>query len=190
MLRWRGRGGRWPVAEHTPGPWLARPIPLPLSPAREALFWSKVEMRGPDECWPWLARRHEAGYGLFHIGRRAYRAHRLAFALSTGASPARDLMICHSCDYPPCCNPLHLFAGTPSDNTWDAYKKGRVRPSVMLKGPHYNTIKTDCKRGHHLSGDNLRVRADGHRCCVTCHRLASRERKRRLRAHDALVVQK
>lgn len=27
-------------------------------------FWTKVDVRGPDECWPWLAAITD-GYGRF-----------------------------------------------------------------------------------------------------------------------------
>lgn len=33
--------------------------------------------------------------------------------------------ICHTCDNPPCCNPMHLFEGTRLDNVHDMRAKGR-----------------------------------------------------------------
>jgi hypothetical protein len=35
------------------------------------------------------------------------------------------LLACHHCDNPPCCNPLHIFAGTHADNHKDRDRKGR-----------------------------------------------------------------
>jgi len=28
-------------------------------------FWDKVDKRGPDECWPWLANIEPTGYGTY-----------------------------------------------------------------------------------------------------------------------------
>jgi hypothetical protein len=35
------------------------------------------------------------------------------------------LQACHRCDNPPCCNPSHLFLGTPTDNARDREAKQR-----------------------------------------------------------------
>jgi DNA-binding XRE family transcriptional regulator len=88
-------------------------------------FWSKVERRGPDECWPWLANRNEKGYGRFRGAGRGggdLKAHRVAWELTHGPT---DLQVLHRCDNPPCCNPDHLFLGTNLDNVHDSISKGR-----------------------------------------------------------------
>ncbi len=36
-----------------------------------------------------------------------------------------DMYICHTCDNPPCCNPEHLWLGTPQDNSDDMMVKKR-----------------------------------------------------------------
>lgn len=42
-------------------------------------FWSKVDVRGADECWPWTAYAdRERGYGQFWNGEWLVGAHRYA----------------------------------------------------------------------------------------------------------------
>lgn len=90
-------------------------------------FWQNVRKGRSDQCWPWMRYRTETGYGRFRAGSQQVRAHRAAFMLAYGYDPA-PLIICHTCDNPPCCNPSHLFAGTPSDNALDRMRKGRANP--------------------------------------------------------------
>jgi hypothetical protein len=52
-------------------------------------------------------------------------SHRIAFLLTHGRLP--HPMGCHTCDNPPCCNPAHIFEGTPLDNMRDKVAKGRYR---------------------------------------------------------------
>jgi len=72
-----------------------------------------------------MAAADPTGYGRFKIAGKAEMAHRIAYDLAIGGLDS-DLMICHHCDNPPCCNPAHLFQGTRSDNMKDAYAKGRL----------------------------------------------------------------
>jgi len=91
-------------------------------------FWTKVRIAGPDECWLWTSSITPSGYGEFHIGGREGRAigaHRLSFAMSNGVN-AVTLHVCHTCDNPPCVNPIHLFSGTDQDNVNDCIAKGRA----------------------------------------------------------------
>lgn len=94
--------------------------------ALEKRFWSKVDRRGPDDCWPWVAKaKHKHGYGMMVVitGFVDY-SHRLAFALIKG--PILDgAVIRHRCDNPPCCNPRHLVSGTHTDNHRDMMERGR-----------------------------------------------------------------
>lgn len=94
-----------------------------------ARFWSFVCKAGDDECWPWLGFKTEKGYGMFSgLAKelKTQRTNRIAWMLSNVVRATNGLMVCHSCDNPPCCNPAHLFLGTHTDNMQDALKKGRL----------------------------------------------------------------
>ena len=101
-----------------------KPLP-PLSEKDIARFWSYVNVKGPDECWPWTGCIEAKGYGRIRIARRSILAHRIAIFLATGVDPGRKLA-CHACDNRPCCNGKHLFPGTHGDNNGDMAAKGRA----------------------------------------------------------------
>lgn len=86
-------------------------------------FWSKVDKRGPDECWYWTGAVDAYGYGRFSLLQQR-RTHRIAYMLIKGSIPDK-LFICHTCDNRACCNPNHLYSGTPADNTRDMMERNR-----------------------------------------------------------------
>lgn len=104
-------------------------------------FWSKVDIRSEDECWPWISCRDKFGYGIWSIGRKRFRAPRVALFLSVG--DLGDSICMHHCDNPPCCNPRHLKKGTVQENVADKVAKGR-----HCFGPeHAAAVSASCKRG-------------------------------------------
>jgi hypothetical protein len=104
-------------------------------------FWSKVDKRGPDECWPFTGRTNGngayPGYGWIRgpeANRRPLAAHRISWELHNGPIPD-GLFVLHKCDFPPCTNPAHLFLGTNRDNMRDAAAKGRIGPYRVQRKP-------------------------------------------------------
>lgn len=105
-------------------------LQIPLRPRRHCWkkrFWSYVEIGLPGECWPWVGATggSSAAYGVFGFtGDNADYAHRIAFSIFCG--PIEDgVVIRHTCDNPPCCNPSHLLPGSHQDNVDDMVFRGR-----------------------------------------------------------------
>ncbi len=100
-------------------------------------FWSRVVIGDPRQCWECLGVCVGKGYGQFAMDHGIYkiraRAHRFAWRITYGAIPD-GLLVCHNCDNPKCCNPRHLFLGTPSDNMQDMVGKGRHRSTPRRPG--------------------------------------------------------
>ena len=116
-------------------------------------------------CWLWDGTWHKDGYGLFHIGGKRFRAHRVSYELFKGPIP-EGLQIDHLCRVRCCVNPDHLDAVSSRDNTI----RGISPPAILAK-------KMFCKRGHPLFGDNCkRVGARQERYCKTCNRARMKAR--------------
>lgn len=101
-------------------------MPPSNSPER---IWERIDIHGPNECWPWTGPRHTAGYGQAHYANTSWPAHRLVWVLVKGDIPT-GLLVCHSCDNKLCCNPNHLWLGTKSDNARDMVSKGLFHPAT------------------------------------------------------------
>jgi hypothetical protein len=106
-------------------------------------FWDKVDIGSPDSCWLWTAGGHP--YGAFRFStNRMEGSHRAAYMIANNVYTIPDGMyVCHTCDTPRCCNPDHLFLGTPSDNRKDMLSKGRQNkdPNVNQTGASNNGSK-------------------------------------------------
>jgi len=140
----------------------------------ENRFWSKVDRRGDDECWPWTAGQNGDGYGLFYVDRSRPKelAHRFAYELLVGPIP-EGLDIDHvsesGCAMRHCMNAL-------------AHMEPVTRRENVLRGtglPAANALKTHCAEGHEFTPENTYVYPDGrHRECRTCKRNRDRARRK------------
>lgn len=158
-------------------------------------FWAKVDKS--NGCWLWRAARNRGGYGIFENGRRTLYAHR--YALELNGTPVPDgLFALHRCDNPPCVRPDHLFVGSLADNVADMVQKGRqarvaltpdrlkrlLAAAADWRNQHPERLPTHCVRGHEYSPENVRLKTDGSRQCVTCTRIRVRDSCRRQRAAE------
>jgi hypothetical protein len=139
--------------------------------------WHRIlKTRTIDENGCWLSSL-KGGRGYSQIrdrgpSRSIRSAHRFSWERHFGKIPD-GMLICHKCDVRNCFNPDHLFMGDHSDNAQDMWDKGRHPPPVKhFKNGNQN--KTHCTAGHPYSGNNLRVNANGGRCCRLCERLRMR----------------
>jgi hypothetical protein len=95
-------------------------------------------------------------------------AHVMAYVTEHGPVPPGN-MVCHTCDNPPCVNPLHLFLGDDKANVRDMVAKGR----------HYRQKQTHCQNGHEWTAENTYTHSTrGTRECRACHRERQKRRGR------------
>lgn len=159
-------------------------VPYGTLGSAEGRFWSKVERKGPDECWPWTAGvMKKTGYGVFHPRKPETKlAHRLAYESRYGPIPV-GMHVDHKChngqDCPPgpcphrkCCNPAHLEAVTNAEN--------------VNRSHNSNIQKTHCPRGHEYSAGNTYRQPDGGRRCRECARDLDRNYNRTRAGRRAL----
>jgi hypothetical protein len=128
-------------------------------------------------CLVFMGCRNSEGYGRIteggHAGRIVY-AHRVAWELVHGPIP-EGLLVLHTCDNPPCCNPAHLRVGTHLENIQEMYDRKRDN-GVTAR----NRGKTHCPNGHPYDMVINRKRGPERKCRV-CKNEAAREYRRRKR---------
>jgi hypothetical protein len=136
-------------------------------------LWERIDFDDddPERCWEWQGARNKKGYGMCSWYRPGHSrlVHRFVYEQINGPIP-EGLRVLHTCDNPPCCNPMHLTLGTVAQNQQDMVERGRSKARHWGKGGI-------CVNGHPWDENEYIVRR--HRICKTCK--ADDQRKRRAR---------
>lgn len=117
-------------------------------------FWSKVDVKGSNDCWEWKGAIQSKGYGSISLDGKTYNAHRVSWMIAHSRMPRPDLQILHSCDNRRCVNPAHLREGTNLENVRDMHRRGRANMTGLLYvGDHLPKSRTVVKLGVRESVD-------------------------------------
>ena len=106
-----------------------------ITEAQKARFWIKA--RSNSYCWWWEGGKNPDGYGTFRVGDNIYAAHRIAYAIANNRDINDLEHIAHTCDYPSCVNPDHLFETDHQGNMTDRQIKGRGKVNKSAKSSQY-----------------------------------------------------
>lgn len=119
-----------------------------------------------NKCVLWSGNRNKHGYGMLHMyyaetGRKVcVTAGKSILALRLGHWPDRLQFACHTCDNPSCCNPRHIFEGTPKANHDDMKAKGRgntgKKRAYATRVRKYTDEQVNVAKAMLASGDSLK----------------------------------
>lgn len=113
---------------------------------------NNLKSANDGECWE-CRKVYGFGYGVVRFNGQNISAHRAGYIAAHGSIPS-NLLACHQCDNPRCCNPDHILMGTASDNAQDALDRNRIKGKPNgLTGQEKNRIRELLAEGY--SGSSL-----------------------------------
>lgn len=128
-------------------------------------FLENVDIKKPEECWPYIGKSRNGLYGAAYFGGRTQGAHRVSYEIFVGKIK-KPLTIDHLCRNPICVNPNHLEMVTSAENTM----RGDSPPAR-------NALKTHCPYGHPYDGENtykMKNKKNG-RMCKECIKISTKK---------------
>lgn len=146
--------------------------PRKSKPTLRERFDAKWKLNPKNGCWEWTQPLVN-GYGRFCVDAYPQVASRAGYEIYKGKIPD-GLHLDHLCRNRCCVNPAHLEPVTNKENG----RRGEAAEAARARG----LAKTHCKRGHPLSGKNLR-RTAKQRICRACQLI-------RKRKYNALIPKK
>lgn len=125
----------------------------------------KERRKGLGPCWIFMGKIGKTGYSSATLLRKTNGAHRFSFRIFRGKI-LKGLHVCHKCDIRKCCNPNHLFLGTPLDNVRDMISKGRQIDPKILSEKTKGKINLGDKNGMRLHPDRRATKENGRHITV------------------------
>jgi len=115
----------------------------------DEMLFSRIKERVKIDsgCWVWQMGTDKDGYGMITFTMKSLRAHREVYRIVHGAIP-KGMLVCHTCDNPSCCNPDHLYLGSPADNSGDMVKRKR----------NWKTVGENCHTSKLTEKDVVEIR--------------------------------
>ena len=113
-------------------------------------FWSKVDIRGEDDCWQWQLTPTDHGYGLFAAGGTLHRTSRFCYEHGDGLYTKEitgKLRIATSCRNKMCCNPKHMVLNSQQE----VFDKMRAAGQI--------SVGSKCKQSKLIESDIINIRA-------------------------------